>query len=426
MRAIGIDLGTTSICGVLIDTDTGEVLRSHTENSDAFLDGGALWERLQAPEKIISLATGILEELLCDEVVAIGVTGQMHGIVYTDSKGQAVSPLYTWQDGRGNQPYQDTTYADYLHSHSGYGHVTDFYNTVNGLVPPQAVGYCTIHDYLVMRLCGLTRAQVHISDAASFGCFDLAKGVFTYACDMNVVSDYRIAGTFRGIPVSVAIGDNQASVFSSLADEQGILLNVGTGSQISVVSDRIIEGDGIETRPYFENTYLVVGAALCGGRAYAVLKDFYARVLGYVMDADDACVYGIMECMLAGMEHSSLTVDTRFSGSRADESLRGSIRGISTQNFTPEELTCGVLEGMIEELHTMYRRMGVDRHGLIGSGNGLRKNPALQRVAERAFGAPLRIPAHTEEAAYGAALFALVSAGYCRNAAEAQKRICFA
>ena len=101
MRAIGIDLGTTSICGVLIDTDTGEVLRSHTENSDAFLDGGALWERLQAPEKIISLATGILEELLCDEVVAIGVTGQMHGIVYTDSKGQAVSPLYTWQDGRG-------------------------------------------------------------------------------------------------------------------------------------------------------------------------------------------------------------------------------------------------------------------------------------------------------------------------------------
>jgi len=418
MHAIGIDLGTTSICGVLIDTQTGKVLRSRTENSNAFIDGAA-FERKQSPEKIISLALEILEDLIDGEAKVIGVTGQMHGIVYYDREGKAVSPLYTWQDGRGNEPYGDTTYAGYLNSHSGYGHVTEFYNRINGLVPAEATGYCTIHDYLVMRLCGLNEAQIHVSDAASFGCFDLESGEITYDCKMNVVSDYRIAGTYRGIPVGVAIGDNQASVFSSLADPQSILVNVGTGSQVSVVSDSVLRGPGIETRPYVEGKYLVVGSALCGGRAYAVLKDFYKRLL----NTDDDAVYARMGKLLEGIDSTDLTVDTRFSGSREDETLRGSITGISTQNFTPEALTYGFLEGMIKELYELYRIMGVKRTGLIASGNGIRKNEALQRVAERYFDAALRIPEHKEEAAYGAALFALVAAGFCKNASEAQSLI---
>ena len=418
-------MGTTSICGVLMDTDTGEVLRSRTENSNAFLNGRSPWERIQDPEKIVSLAMQILEDLLSNAVVTIGVTGQMHGIVYTDMQGKAVSPLYTWQDGRGNQPFGGTTYAGYMRSHSGYGHVTHFYNTVNGLVHPRAVGFCTIHDYLVMRLCGLKKALIHDSDAASFGDCHLEKNAFAGNGALDVVSDFHVAGNYRGIPVSVAIGDNQASVFSCLTGTDGILLNIGTGSQISVLSDHVIDANGIESRPYFDGTYLVVGAALCGGRAYAVLKDFYARVLGYATEIEDARVYGIMEQMLHGIEHSSLTVDTRFSGSRADENLRGSIHGISTQNFTPEELTCGVLEGIINELHALYCTMGVQRRALAGSGNGLRMNPALCLAAERVFGATMHIPLHTEEAAYGAALFALVAAGYCRNAGEAQRLIRF-
>lgn len=418
MYAIGIDLGTTSICGVLMDTQTGKVLRSRTENSNAFIDG-ARFERKQDPEKIISLALEILEDLIDGETAAIGVTGQMHGIVYYDAAGKAVSPLYTWQDGRGNEPYGDTTYAGHLNSHSGYGHVTDFYNRTNGLVPAEAIGYCTIHDYLVMRLCGLKEAQIHISDAASFGCYDLETGKISYDCKLNVVDDYRIAGTYRGVPVSVAIGDNQASVFSSLADPESVLVNIGTGSQVSIVSDKIVQAPGIETRPYVEGKFLVVGSALCGGRAYAVLKDFYKGLLG----VEDDAVYARMSQLLDCVDSTELKVDTRFSGSREDESLRGSITGISTQNFTPENLTYGFLEGMIKELFDLYQLMGVKRAGLIASGNGIRKNGALQKVAERYFASELRIPEHKEEAAYGAAIFALIAAGLRKNANDAQKLI---
>lgn len=424
MRAIGIDLGTTSICGILMDADSGEVLRSRTENSNAFLPGAQPWERIQSPEKILRLAGEILEDLLREDVAAIGISCQMHGIVYTDARGKAVSPLYTWQDGRGNQPWGDSTYARILGCPSGYGNVTDFYNRKNGMVPAQAVDFCTIGDLLAMELCGLTRPKIHITNAASFGCFDLKEGRFTQGYASQPCQGFHLAGTYRGIPVAAAIGDNQASVFSSLPGTDSILLNMGTGSQVSVVASRIPEAPGMEIRPYFDGQFLAVGAALCGGRAYAVLKDFYKSLLSLMGPVTDDQVYALMEQLLA-RPCEALTVDTRLEGTRTDSSLRGSITGISTDNFTPEALTRGFLEGMVEELYGMYRAMGLERRSLVGSGNGLRKNPALQKAAEGRFGMPLRIPAHREEAAFGAALYALVAAGYCRDAADAQKRIRF-
>ena len=133
MQAIGIDIGTTSICGIVMDAETGNVIKSVTKNSNAFINGCADWEKIQSVQKIISTAMGMIDEFINDETAVIGVTGQMHGIVYTDKNGDAISPLYTWQDGRGNLEYNGTTYAKHLKSCTGYGNVTDFYNRVNGI-----------------------------------------------------------------------------------------------------------------------------------------------------------------------------------------------------------------------------------------------------------------------------------------------------
>ena len=66
MKAIGIDIGTTSVCGVLIDVKTGEILKSCTKNSEAFITTENEWEKIQSVEKIMSVATGILDSF-CDE-----------------------------------------------------------------------------------------------------------------------------------------------------------------------------------------------------------------------------------------------------------------------------------------------------------------------------------------------------------------------
>lgn len=423
MKAIGIDIGTTSVCGVVIDVESGRLLNSQTKNSDAFLPGCAEWEKIQSVEKIMSVATEILDGFIDNDIAVIGVTGQMHGIVYTDKSGNAVSPLYIWQDERGNLPYKDTTYAKYLNSFSGYGNVTDFYNRENGIRPESAVNYCTIHDYFVMQLCGLKKPLMHSSDAASFGCYDLTENKFSYNCNVDITADYCVAGKYQGIPVSVAIGDNQASVFSTLADEGNILLNIGTGSQVSIISDAPVVADNIETRPYFEGKYLVVGSALCGGRAYSMLKNFYAEILGYIENIDDNKVYEIMNKMLEKVDEATLKVDTRFAGTRKNPEVCGSISGITTENFNPSQLTIGVLCGMAAELFDMYSWMNSEKCGIVGSGNGIRKNPALVKTFEELFESKMKVPKHLEEAAFGAALFGLVSCGVFENANEAQNLI---
>ena len=410
MKAIGIDIGTTSICGVVTDAKSGKVLKSVTKNSDAFISDCQPFEKIQSVGKIMSTADSILEELLDEDICVIGVTGQMHGIVYTDKDGNAVSPLYTWQDGRGDLPYKGTTYAKYLGGATGFGCVTDLYNRENGIRPSEAVSFCTIHDYFVMRLCGLTSPVIHTSDAASFGGFDIEKLQFTNGLELEVTKDFKIAGRYKNIPVSVAIGDNQASVFSCIK-EGDLLLNFGTGSQISAISDRIVTGENIETRPYFGGKYLVVGAALCGGRAYSVLRDFYSEILGYAGDFDSEQVYAFMDKMLKKQPSSPMVCDTRFAGTRSDSSIKGSITGITTENFTASNLTYAVLSGMVDELYGMFEGKGINYKNLAGSGNGIRKNPSLVRIAEEKFGAKMKIPAHLEEAAVGAAMFGLVANG---------------
>ena len=105
---IGIDLGTTSICGVSVSAETGAVIKKISADSNAFLKAGNEWERIQSPQKITALAKEILDSLTDEKTKAIGITGQMHGIVYTNKNGNAVSPLYTWQDLRGNLPVTET------------------------------------------------------------------------------------------------------------------------------------------------------------------------------------------------------------------------------------------------------------------------------------------------------------------------------
>ena len=80
---------------------------------------------MQNPDAIFELVQSVLQELTASEnVCSIGITGQMHGIVYLNASGQAVSPLYTWRDGRGNMPCHISrdgkSYAEYLSELTGY------------------------------------------------------------------------------------------------------------------------------------------------------------------------------------------------------------------------------------------------------------------------------------------------------------------
>lgn len=429
MLALGLDIGTTTVSAVVTD-ETGDVLDSLNRPHNAFLETPHPWERTQNPENLLETAFSMVETLCRKHRVScIGVTGQQHGIVYLDREGRVLGPLYTWQDGRGNLPYHGTTYAAFLRQKtgcamaSGYGLVSHFYNLQNGLVPENAAVLTTIPDLMAMRLAGLNAPVTEPSDAQSLGFFDLEKGEFDQkaltACGINpailpqVKRGLILGDTTEGIPVAVAIGDNAASFLGAVGSSLNtVLLNVGTGSQITVWTRELLTAPPLETRPFPLGGYLLVGAALCGGRAWAMTERFFSDAVfaftGKRMELYDGLNRLLEETADDGAHPHVITT---FDGTRMEPGKRASVENLSKDNFNPGQFALGVLYGMTEELWQLYRayldRGYPEKPYLMGSGNGLRLNRHLRRVTEKVFGRPLNMSRGAEEAAAGAAMFAL-------------------
>lgn len=430
---IGIDTGTTSISMTALN-DSYELIESRTLNHDSFIKGEFSKNKIQDPERIKNFVFEILDEIILKhgKPSGIGFTGQMHGMLYVDKKGNSTSPLYTWQDESGNIPFKENKSSlqilkeNGLNTASGYGLATHFYLQNAGKIPENAAKMSTISDYIAMKLCGNNEPVLSSDMAASWGCFDIKNREFFYeklnsigvktSYFPKVIKGYGIIGqTLSGVPVISSMGDNQASVKGAFHSknsknlENGLLINIGTGSQVSLVTKKFFElkDSDIEIRPY-DDIYLLAGSGLCGGRAYAMLENFYRSIGGrnfYEIMQKDAeeffYTYGL---------EKAWKVTTSFSGTRSDPDKKGSISGISVENFCPSAFTLGVIEGILNELYIFYSKMkaltGREAEILAGSGNGLRKNSLMQKIAEKIFNMKLNIPEFSEEAAAGAALCA--------------------
>ena len=447
MLVAGIDIGTTTVCGVLADAGSGQVIESLTEKNDSFIRSENAFERIQNARQIEE-KTRIIAEKLTDgrerEIAAIGFSGQMHGIVYVDGRGNAVSHLYTWQDARGDQPFDGTTYAQTLSEltgfrcATGFGLTTHYYNKLNGLVPEGADAFCTAADFGAMRLCGQSAPVMHSSSAASLGVFDIGRGEFDAQAlagagietEMlpGVTGEAAIIGEYRGIPVAVALGDNQASFIGSSRDDGCLLVNIGTGSQISAQT-HILESTGnCEIRPLYGKRAIIVGSALCGGRAYSLLAEFFRECTAVFGSEQPSLrrIYDRMDALAAECMDGALpSVSPLFCGTRRHPDLRASITELDTANFAPGPLAAGMLQGMAEELGEEFEEMRglLPKHELtlVGSGNAVRLTMPLRTALERRFGMPLRLPKHREEAAFGAAVFAAAAAGLHKDVQTAQQ-----
>ena len=448
MKILGIDIGTTTVTALVLDTETKSVVKSCTLKNDSFIEGKS-FEKLQDPQKIIETVKSAVKEVtFYAHPDAIGITGQMHGILYLDKDNKPCSPLMIWQDERGNEKYSDNeTYAEHLtrvtgiKSASGFGLTTHFYNLKNDLVPEDAVMLSTIHDYLGALLTD-TKPVTHSSDGASLGFFDLKKlcfdrkaleiaGINEEFLPRVIIGTECIGNTKcdflpEGIPVAVAIGDNQASFLGSVADpENSVLVNVGTGSQVSFMTNEVVTPRLGEIRPLTEDKYIFVGASLCGGRAYAILKNFFSMCADFLGGSDED-LYSKMDALAqtSRNEENPLFVNCEFCGTREDPDSRGSIEDISADNFTPANLIYGVLDGVANELYDMYEQamfsLVFSHENLICSGNGLRKSDLWRKIFEDHFSMSAELPLHSEEAAVGSCVFSGAASGIFKDIKASQ------
>ena len=133
--------------------------------------------------------------------------------------------------------------------------------------------------------------------------------------------------------------------------------------------------------------------------------------------------YPMLDRLLADKTATDLIADCRFCGTRSDPTVRGAFSSVSESNFTVGDIALAVMNGMVAELHDMYTAAGGGARGIVCSGNGVRRNPALQRVISSVFDSAIKIPRYEEEAAYGAALAASVACGINADIDSARSKI---
>ncbi len=457
---LGVDLGTTSITALALDAQSGDVLAVCTRPNQAETTspadrarGRSEWDILQIAITACSCLRDVSERLgdRRRDLAGLGVTGQQHGVVLLDSALNPQQPLINWQDRRGEDTYpgRQTTYVEEalkrvgdLRSRTGcrlaagYMAVTLFWLHVQGLRPTRA---CFLTDSFTALLTE-TSAVTDATCAASSGVFDLAAGDWDAAAlealglRRSIFPPVRPSGEVigglhpslaestklpAGLPVCVGIGDNQASFLGSVATRaESVLVNVGTGGQVSAFTEELVTDDALETRPFPRGGYLLVCAGLCGGRSYALLERFFREVGSQVLgETPEGSVYEAMNRLASGVRRGAdgLRCEPYFTGTRAEPALRASWSGVSAENFTPAHMTRALLEGMARAFRTgrdaLAARLQQSPPRLVGAGNGLRENPLLANLVEEEFGLALTMPRHREEAAFGAALTAAVGAG---------------
>lgn len=103
MLTLGIDSGTQSTKGIVLDSESGEVLAS-SQSSYELVSGLPDGHLEQRPGDWIKAATQCIKDCLASlgerkaEVVGIGVSGQQHGLVALDEEGNPVRDAKLWCD----------------------------------------------------------------------------------------------------------------------------------------------------------------------------------------------------------------------------------------------------------------------------------------------------------------------------------------
>lgn len=402
-RFIGLDLGTTTVTGVLLDAEGGQVLGLAQRRNDAADRSAQPARAEQDPHRLRTLSLEVLKELVTacghkagagspgqgdQHVDGLALTGQMHGLLCVDAGNQPLTPLISWQDQRTAEPLPGgATTLDQIHAHledldwrpngcriqHGYGAATLFWLGQNGQLPAGTHRVCTLADWLAGQLTG----QLPVTDptfAASWGVYNLLDGGWNAALLERLDLEAglfpsvrpstepvgglephlaRHVGLPAGLPVLNVVGDTQAAFLGAtfpftgrtegeFPPEQILFFNLGTGGQVCWAGKEFeLPTEAVETRPLPQGRFLRVGASLCGGAAYAWLNlTVRAWLAEFGVEVREDAVYERLNALAAASRGAEgLRVRTTFLGVRGDPAVQTG----AIEGITLEEMRLGLL-----------------------------------------------------------------------------------
>ncbi|UPW09095.1 xylulokinase [Gordonia terrae] len=414
----GIDSSTQSCKVVVCDAVTGRVVRAgqapHPPGTEVHPDHW--WDALCSAA---SEAGGL------EDVAAVSVAGQQHGMVCLDEAGRVVRDALLWNDTR-SAPSATALVAE-------LGGPQSWARSV-GVVPVASItatklrwladhepehadttaAVCLPHDWLTWRLRGSTdigQLTTDRSDASGTGYFSAARD--EYRVDLlemafrgrrpllpRVLGPAERAGTTpSGTVVGVGAGDNASAALGLHAGPGDAVVSLGTSGVVSAVGDvapddpsGLVAGFADATGRHLPLVCTLNGAPVLSATATMLGVDL-AEFARLAMSAEPGAGGVTMVPYLAGERSPNLPQAT------------GTLAGLTSANFTPASIARAAVEGLVSSLVFCREQIegqgvGVDRVLLTGGGA---KSAAVREIAPGLFGGEVVVPADGEHVALGAA-----------------------
>ena len=231
---IGYDIGSSSVKASLVEAESGRCVASafypKTEAPIIALQSGwaeqepdSWWQYLkEATADIMRVA-----QAQGDEVAAIGISYQMHGLVCVDKQGRALRPAIIWCDSRA-VPYGERALAaigeerclgHLLNSPGNFTasklawvkeHEPGLYTQIDKVMLPG--------DYIAMRLTG--EARTTVSGLSEGICWDFVEN----SLSADVMNHYGFDASM--VPALCPTFGIQGEVTATAADELGLAVGI--------------------------------------------------------------------------------------------------------------------------------------------------------------------------------------------------------
>ncbi|PWG59871.1 xylulokinase [Bifidobacterium catulorum] len=447
----GVDTSTQSCKVRVTDAATGELVRfgqaKHPEGTS--VDPEAWWKAfLEASEQ----AGGL------DDVSAIAVGGQQHGMVLLDEHGAVIRDALLWNDtrsapqadqlidmlgeapaaeGEGDDPHERgiRRWVEAVGSSPVASYTLTKIMWVAQNEPDNAAriaAVCLPHDWLSWRIAGFGPVEdgedAHLdalftdrSDASGTSYYDAAHDAYRPdLIDMAlgrhdiilpvvlgpdvaapVKADHAIAG--RNVPGGCLIGpgggDNAMASFGLGMAVGDVSVSLGTSGVAAAIAEN----------PVYDLTGAISGFADCTGHFLPLactingsrILDAGRHALG--VDYDELARLAFA----ARPGADGITLIPYFDGERTPNrpNDKARIEGLTLANTTKENLARAFVESLLcsqRDCIELVRALGarIDRILLIGGGA---RSEAIRRLAPAVFGMDVTLPATDEYVAIGAA-----------------------
>jgi xylulokinase len=452
MYYLGIDTSTTSSKALLIGLNgvvAGVAATPHTLQTPRPLwseqNPQEWWQAVSASIKAVLAKTGLTGEA----IKAIGLTGQMHGLVLLDGGGNVLRPAILWNDQRTQAQ------CDEIHSRIGREKFIQITGNValTGFTAPKILWVAQNEPeiYANARHVLLPKDYIRFKLTGTYA-MDKADGAGTVLFDLKtrdwsgeVLSTLEIdpgwmpptfegceftgqvteeaaalTGLKAGTPVAAGGGDQAAQAVGVGAVETGVVaLTVGTsGVVFAPTPSSLVEPEGrlhafchaVPGMWHFMGVMLSAAGSL----------QWYRDTIAPGMSFDDLLVEA--ESVPAGCE--GLQFLPYLTGERTphpDPLARGAFIGL-TLRHRRGHMTRAVLEGVafgLKDSFTLIQNAGLGAIKQVRASGGGVKGALWRQILASALEAELVTVNADEGAAFGAALLAGVGAGEWDDVASA-------